>query len=117
MPASGAQEAGDEAQQRGLAAAGRADADDELAGRDGERDVVHAGVAAGVAEADAFERDGRVALPSHLPRRSALRSAFAHATAARIARAAGHDAARDRRGEREQRAGSTVAAQAKPVAP
>ena len=60
---SGAVEAGDEIKQRGFSRAGAAQEREELAGGDGERDVVNGadgGVAEGVVAGDVIELNGRL---------------------------------------------------------
>ena len=94
----GGEEAGDQLQHRGLAAARRADQRDKLARRDGERDGLDPGARARIAERDVVKGDTHLAtpLPKLVPRAaSAPPAAAISASASRI----------------------TVAAQAKPVAP
>ena len=85
----GREEAGNQPQQRRLAAAGGPDADDEFAGGDAQREIVHTGLGAGIAIAHAFEGDGRLA-PRSCSRRRHPRGA------------AGHRAARDGGRQRQQ---------------
>ena len=91
------QESGDELQQGRLAAAARADHGDQLARRDLEREVEMPAAAAGVAEADALERYRAVMRSEGDGPRRRERAA--------------------RTPSRASASSTTVAAQAKPVAP
>jgi len=111
-----AQEAGNELQQRGLAAAARTDAHHQLAGRDVERDIEDPGVRAGIDETGTAKRHAEACMFLPCPRlRRYAYGAHGFAAATRVAPPAESAPAMD--AVRASPSRMTVAAQAKPVAP
>ena len=111
------QEAGDDAQERRLAAARGTDADDELARGNRQRNVLHAGCAAGIPEADAVERDRRAGVRPSRVSGWRHRCRCAHAAAAFMRPAPPDTRPPAIAAASASSSSTTVAAHANPVAP